>query len=34
VHRGSWQFSVRFAGAGPGLTDPMKQLARSVAGRL
>ena len=34
VHRGSWQFSVRFAGAGPELTDAMKQLARSVAGRL
>lgn len=34
VRRGSWQFSVRFADAGPELTDPMKQLARSVAGRL
>ncbi len=34
VRRGGWQFSVRFAGAGPELTDPMKQLARSVAGRL
>ena len=34
VRRGHSQFSVRFAGAGLELTDPMKQLARSVAGRL
>jgi hypothetical protein len=34
VRRGSAQFSVRFVGAGLQLTDPMKQLARSVAGRL
>jgi hypothetical protein len=34
VRRRSSQFSVRFGGAGLELTDPMKQLARSVAGRL
>jgi hypothetical protein len=34
VRRGSSQFSVRFSGAGLQLTDPMKQLARSVAARL
>jgi hypothetical protein len=34
VRHGRSQFSVRFAGAGLELTDPMKQLARSVAGRL
>jgi uncharacterized ferredoxin-like protein len=34
VRRGSSQFSVRFAGAGLELTDPMKQLARSAAARL
>jgi hypothetical protein len=34
VRRRSSQFSVRFAGAGLELTDTMKQLARSVAGRL
>jgi hypothetical protein len=34
VRRGRAQFSVRFAGAGVQLTDPMKQLARNVAGRL
>lgn len=34
VRRGSSQFSVRYVGAGVKLTDPMKQLARSVAGRL
>jgi hypothetical protein len=34
VRRGSSQFTVRFAGAGLQLTDPMKQLARGVAGRL
>ena len=34
VRRRSAQFSVRFTGAGLQLTDPMKQLARSVAGRL
>jgi hypothetical protein len=34
VRRRNGQFSVRFAGAGLALTDPMRQLARSVAGRL
>jgi hypothetical protein len=34
VRRRASQFSVRFAGAGLELTDPMKELARSVAGRL
>jgi hypothetical protein len=34
VRRGSSQFSVRFAGAGRQLTEPMKQLARIVVGRL
>lgn len=34
VRHGRSQFSVRFVGVGPTLTDPMKQLARSVAGRL
>ena len=31
VRRGRSQFSVRFAGVGLELTEPMKQLARSVA---
>jgi hypothetical protein len=34
VRRESSQFSLRFAGAGLELTDPMKRLARRVAGRL
>jgi hypothetical protein len=34
VRRGTSQFSLRFVGAGFELTDPMRQLARSVAGRL
>jgi hypothetical protein len=34
VRRRSGQFSVRITGAGLELTDPMRQLARSVAGRL
>jgi hypothetical protein len=34
VRRGGSQFSVRFAGAGFELTEPMKQVARSAAGRL
>jgi hypothetical protein len=34
VRRGSSQFSVRFASAGPKLTDPMKRLALVVVGRL
>lgn len=34
VRRRNGQFSVRFTGAGLALTDPMKQLARSVVGRL
>jgi len=34
VRRRTSQFSVRFAGVGFELTDPMKQLARSVAARL
>jgi hypothetical protein len=34
VRRGRSQFFLRFAGARLQLTDPMKQLARTVAGRL
>jgi hypothetical protein len=34
VRRRSSQFSVRFTGVRPQLTDPMKRLARGVAGRL
>ena len=34
VRRGRSQFSVRFAGAGLDLTEPMKQLARTAAARL
>jgi hypothetical protein len=34
VRRAGSQFSIRFADAGLELTDPMKQLARSVAARL
>jgi len=34
VRRGHSQFSLRFAGAGPALTDPMKQVASDTAGRL
>jgi hypothetical protein len=33
VRRRSSQFSVRLAGVGLALTEPMKQLARSLAGR-
>lgn len=34
VRRGRSQFSLRFAGAGVDLTEPMKRLARTAAARL